>query len=340
MTHYTKVYMDDLENDEALNLCSDSAWRFWVRMLLYMDQKSPQKGYLLKRDGGQPSLDELSLLFRMPRATVIRLLAELESRRVFGRIDGKIVCRRQVRQAHLSALRSESGKLGVNAKRARTEENNSRDTHATSSDVGSSASSLLQQTPQHALVSGVWTHDPYSYSDPDPEKSTTCATADLAQLILTPTRAEPPTPEQVREIWNASAKPAGLPCVERLTDKRRAAVRTRLREPGRDESWVRRYVARIAATAFLRGESERGWRADFDWAFRSEDNIARVLEGKYDSTPQKRPESTTARLMRRAVEQRQVELAEEAAARNGSNGVHGPPPWDFDDPPLQLEGGL
>jgi hypothetical protein len=43
---------------------------------------------------------------------------------------------------------------------------------------------------------------------------------------------------------------------------------------------MREVFAQINASAFLRGDSDRGWCAGFDWALKPA-NIAKVLEGNY-----------------------------------------------------------
>lgn len=311
----------------------------WLRLCFLM-HRSPRPGYLLKPNG-EPltSAREIARAIGRTADEVRPALKLLENEGVFDRDltenpQGIIYSRRMVKRAEASARNSRNI-------RNRWEKN--------SEDSEESLSRTPSRITKGDTTSGNgngYGYDPYSLSlsdpDPDPEKSTGHATSppqfELSVSTAPPTR--PLEPELVRDIWNAMAATIGLPVVERLTDRRRLAVRMRLREPGRDEAWVRRYVARIAATPFCCGENDRGWKADFDFAFRSEDVVTRVFEGSYSGTRPKRQESTTARLMRRAVEQRQVELAEEAVARNGSNGAHGPPSWEFDDPPLLIEGGV
>jgi hypothetical protein len=43
---------------------------------------------------------------------------------------------------------------------------------------------------------------------------------------------------------------------------------------------MRAVFTRINALAFCRGENDRGWRANFDWALKPT-SIAKVLEGNY-----------------------------------------------------------
>ena len=97
-----------------------------------------------------------------------------------------------------------------------------------------------------------------------------------------------PLPDAIASLWNEVCGNT-LPKVTKLTASRRTHVRARLREKGRDLDWWRAYLGRIIASPFLIGENDRGWKADFDWATSSEDNVTKVLEGRYD---RKRPGPT------------------------------------------------
>jgi len=44
-------------------------------------------------------------------------------------------------------------------------------------------------------------------------------------------------------------------------------------------------VSACSATAFLRGEGGKGWRASFDWLIENDTHVAEVLEGKYGAAP-------------------------------------------------------
>lgn len=55
----------------------------------------------------------------------------------------------------------------------------------------------------------------------------------------------------------------------------------RSRVKGRDEAWWQTYFSRIRASPFLCGDNDRGWKASIDFAIRSEDMVAKILEGQY-----------------------------------------------------------
>ena len=85
--------------------------------------------------------------------------------------------------------------------------------------------------------------------------------------------------EAVRR-WNAMAVQYDLPAVAKLTEARRRALRARLRDAGGIEG-ITAAIERVSRSAFCRGSSDRGWRADFDW-FVSERGFTRLMEGKFD----------------------------------------------------------
>jgi hypothetical protein len=88
--------------------------------------------------------------------------------------------------------------------------------------------------------------------------------------------------EQLLAIYEAERGP--LPAVDRWTAERRRRSRRRL-AAGLDAEEFRAAVRRAAATPFLTGAGERGWRASFDWFLASDTNVRKVLEGCYDPPP-------------------------------------------------------
>jgi uncharacterized protein YdaU (DUF1376 family) len=82
--------------------------------------------------------------------------------------------------------------------------------------------------------------------------------------------------------WNAMARRVGLAQVSIVTQARAVSLRARIWDHWRADpmSGWRSHLDAIAASPFLRGESERGWRADFDWAIQPR-NVVKVAEGKY-----------------------------------------------------------
>jgi hypothetical protein len=128
-------------------------------------------------------------------------------------------------------------------------------------------------------------------------------------------RLEAPRAEDVVELYNAAATEAGWAKVAKLTPARRTAVNARIRDDSarRDPAWWRDYFARAARAPHLRGESDRGWRADFDWLLKPE-HLQRVSEGRYD------PSSRPAPAKVAPMPPRGVDFAERVRARRAAGG--------------------
>ncbi len=87
--------------------------------------------------------------------------------------------------------------------------------------------------------------------------------------------------QALEAAWHAVP---GLPRIRSWSQKRKAALRSRLR----DSAWLAQALQalqRIEAgkCPFLLGENQRGWVANLDW-FLKPDSVIRILEGHYDAT--------------------------------------------------------
>jgi uncharacterized protein YdaU (DUF1376 family) len=90
-------------------------------------------------------------------------------------------------------------------------------------------------------------------------------------------------PSALMDAWNDGTKPP-IPRCRGLTPKRERLAASRLHDHPIDE-W-RQIIGRIQASAFCRGENDRGWVATFDWLLQADVGL-KVLEGKYDNRPVK-----------------------------------------------------
>ena len=88
------------------------------------------------------------------------------------------------------------------------------------------------------------------------------------------------TCQQVVETYNRVCGGGGLSQVIKLTDARRKAVKTRMRDLETLQAWED-YFELAIRTPFLMGENGRNWRANFDWLLKDA-NMARVIEGAYE----------------------------------------------------------
>jgi hypothetical protein len=72
----------------------------------------------------------------------------------------------------------------------------------------------------------------------------------------------------------------------KLTGTRKRQLAARLDAEGLD-GW-REMLSKVAASSFLRGEGNTGWRADFDFVVK-EGNFVKITEGRYDTGPPSEP---------------------------------------------------
>ncbi len=87
--------------------------------------------------------------------------------------------------------------------------------------------------------------------------------------------------DRVKVFFNGQCK--NFRPVSVLTDKRKQAINARKREHG--EQAVFEMLKNAGKSAFLAGQNDRGWCADFDWLFKPT-NFVKVLENKYANKEQ------------------------------------------------------
>lgn len=86
-----------------------------------------------------------------------------------------------------------------------------------------------------------------------------------------------PPPSALKDLWNEVVK---TPFVKEFTKARAIKCRLRMNERTLEE-W-RQVFQKVKDSPFCQGDNDRGWRADFDWITKNQENSARVLEGKYE----------------------------------------------------------
>ncbi|WNX85765.1 hypothetical protein RWV98_05720 [Agathobaculum sp. NTUH-O15-33] len=95
-----------------------------------------------------------------------------------------------------------------------------------------------------------------------------------------------PSPRWVMEQYNTICTKLN-PCI-RMTDKRAKAVRVLLGKGYAADQLVSAFHL-AQASNLCTGGGSRGWKADFDWLTK-EDNLVKVLEGKYTDHSSQKPE--------------------------------------------------
>lgn len=96
-----------------------------------------------------------------------------------------------------------------------------------------------------------------------------------------------------------------LPAVQKLTNDRRAKLKTRLKTFDEDE--IKACFILAEQSDFLSGRSGR-WKANFDWLIKNDTTVQKVLEGAYANTINEKNMSTEDRL-KKALMEIQKEMA-------------------------------
>lgn len=248
---------------------------------------------LIYSDGGEIDDDDFVLAgwMRCDVRKWRRLKAELLQRRKIYIENGKIRNERADKEAGDALGRIE------NASKAGKESAKKRKERATSG----------QDAPQHRGGSMPGSAEIQSKSEGDISSPSPCHINDLPstaverpfQTTTTTTTSttrieESPSGDSLEDralaIWNEMAKRIGLPVALKMTDDRRRQLRRRLKEHGGIEGW-RFACEKVRDSPYLRGENDKGWRADIDFLV-SPRKFLRVIEGFYDD--KKRRTDTTA----------------------------------------------
>lgn len=87
--------------------------------------------------------------------------------------------------------------------------------------------------------------------------------------------------DKITKIFNETC--LELPDVQKLTDKRKTAVKARVKEyqPEDVEIFFQTVFGKVSENKFLNGDNDRGWKADFDWIL-NPNNLIKILEGNYN----------------------------------------------------------
>ncbi len=89
---------------------------------------------------------------------------------------------------------------------------------------------------------------------------------------------------KIVDMWNSTC--TGYRRVMKLSDVRKNKVRIRIDEMGGLDKAIpilQCLFEKMQESNFLRGESSRGFKADFDWVFTNGANWVKIFEGKYDN---------------------------------------------------------
>lgn len=84
---------------------------------------------------------------------------------------------------------------------------------------------------------------------------------------------------KMMSYWNEIMASKSIPQIQKMTDRRKAMVKARVKEYGKDA--IQKVIINAAESLFLNGGGDRGVVFDFDWIFRP-NNFPKVLEGYYN----------------------------------------------------------
>jgi hypothetical protein len=103
--------------------------------------------------------------------------------------------------------------------------------------------------------------------------------ASSAEDVSAEPTPKPLTKQEVLEAWQERMVPLGFPRIAKMTGQRERMLNARLKDSTLDE-WLAAFAA-MERSAFLKGENDRGWRADFDFLLQPK-SFTKLLEGAYD----------------------------------------------------------
>lgn len=89
----------------------------------------------------------------------------------------------------------------------------------------------------------------------------------------------PVRPQEIIDAWNSMAKRAGLSEIKMLNPKRAASLKSRIKECPDVETWSTA-LQNIERSKFLRGDNDRGWKANFDFLLQPS-SFTKLIEGSY-----------------------------------------------------------
>jgi hypothetical protein len=248
---FTRWFWPDWLSDTGVRACSAAARGVWMDMLCMMAEagKEGAYGYLVK-NGAPVAPKALSENTRVDPKTLRQLVAELEKNGVFSRDEeGRIYCRRMVREHRISEQNRQNGRRGGNPKLLDDKQKKGRLTGAVKGGVSPIGSKPL--STNHYPEEGM--------SEPD------------GSAI-----GVEPTPREAFEAYNRRAVELGLPIAKALNEKRRKSIRARLKaHPG---TWGEAIEA--LGAPFCLGQNDRKWKADLDFLLQPSSYL-RLIEGFY-----------------------------------------------------------
>jgi uncharacterized protein YdaU (DUF1376 family) len=177
-----------------------------------------------------------------------------------GQLIQKRVERERQRAAENVEKRSKAGKASAAARADKQQTSNKKSTHVET----------------HVEANGQQNGRPLPSPSPCSNEQVISSNEDLS---AEPTDA-PVTEDEVLEAWQDRMVPLGYAAIRKLTPERRRRLKARIREYPDLDDWQRAFSA-LERSTFLKGDNDRGWRADFDFLLQPK-SFTKLLEGSYD----------------------------------------------------------
>lgn len=111
----------------------------------------------------------------------------------------------------------------------------------------------------------------YNENDNDNENGESCP-------VRITNRTTYVNPNEIVDMYNDIC--TSFPKCLKITSKRINDIKTRIKTNGIDE--IKTAFEKAEKSDFLKGKSERGWKANLDWIM-NETNMTKILEGNYDN---------------------------------------------------------
>ncbi|ACA46388.1 hypothetical protein FDC22_06195 [Clostridium botulinum] len=84
---------------------------------------------------------------------------------------------------------------------------------------------------------------------------------------------------KILEAWNTLPEP--IKSVRSITDKRKKKIKIRMKNLKLTQEDILKAIDKISKSNFCKGINKKGWTIEFDWLFKDDNNITKVLEDKY-----------------------------------------------------------
>lgn len=240
-----------------------------------------------------PSIDHICEITGLNRKTAIAAVAELERLSLLTDTGERVGRTRQIKvyRAEIGTVPESEQFQKRNSSTFTRKQSQKRDTEPSREPSTLDTSNEVSSPRSQNAVSG----RRGVAAQPRPQASTKAAPrpnpkpeAQSGPPAASPTTSDADAPLTSAEIlgaWNHMARECGLPEAKKLTAERERRLAARCRDFDIND-WTEAIRA-VRRSPFLRGDNDRGWRANFDWLLQPR-SLTKLIEGQYDQKPSDR----------------------------------------------------